>query len=92
MNRNKTNDACVDIEVDAELDKVKFSTAADYYNCVVAVTARFDVTRTDTRLIRMMAKKVSSSMFAKLIIQDITQTATSHDLKTICKIIDKSSA
>ena len=85
MKRNKPKDACAEIELDAEL--VKFSTALDYYNEMVAVTARFDVTRSETELIRMMAKKVSSSMFAKLIIEHLTQTANHHDLETLCNEI-----
>ena len=73
MKRNKPNNACAEIELDAEPEKVKFSTAPDYYNEVVAVMARFDVTRLETELIRMMAKKVSSSMFVKLIIEHLQQ-------------------
>ena len=87
MKRNKPNNACAEIEFNAELKKVKFSTAPDYYNEVVAITARFDVTRSETELIRMMAKKVSNSMFAKLIIKHLTLTANHHNLETLCNEI-----
>ncbi len=45
-----------EIELDQKLDKVKFGNAIDYYNDIIGVTARYEVTKSDTELIKIMAK------------------------------------
>ena len=52
----KPNAVSVEIELDQELEKVKFNNAIDYYNDIIGVTARFKVTKSDTELITIMAK------------------------------------
>jgi hypothetical protein len=44
----KLSDASAEIELDQELEKVKFNNAIDYYNDIVGVTAGFPVTKSDT--------------------------------------------
>ena len=65
MAKNKPKDVSAEIELDAELKKIQFRNANDYYNNVVVVTAQFDVTKLDTDLIKIMAKKVHSSVYVK---------------------------
>ena len=43
IKKNKPRDTCTEIELNAELKKVWFNLAVDYYNNVVTVMARFDV-------------------------------------------------
>ena len=45
-----------EIELDQELDKVKFGYAIDYYNDIIGVTARYEVTKSDTELIKIVEK------------------------------------
>ncbi len=52
----KLSDMSAKIELDQELDKVKFGNAIDYYNDIIGVTARFEVTKSDTELIKIMTK------------------------------------
>ena len=87
-NKNKPKDASAKIEMDGELDKISFGTVQDYYNDVVAVIASYNVKKTDTELIKLMAKKVLDTMFAKLIIEYLNQSS-GIDFKTICEKINE---
>ncbi len=52
----KPSDVSTEIELDQELDKVKFGNAIDYYKDIIGVMARYEVTNLDTELIKIMAK------------------------------------
>ncbi len=45
-----------EIELDQELEKVKFNNAIDHNNNIIGVTACFEVIKLDTGLIKVMAK------------------------------------
>ena len=64
MKKNKPKDASAEIEMDGELEKISFGTAQDYYNQVVAVIARYDVKKTNTELIKLMAKIVLKAILS----------------------------
>ena len=50
--------------------------ANDYYNLVVMVMARYEVDKSDTDLIKIVAKKVNSLMYAKMVIEHLNQNGT----------------
>ena len=52
----KPSDVSAKIELDQELDKVKFGNAIDYCNGIIGVMAQCEVTKSDTELIKIMAK------------------------------------
>ena len=58
--------------------------ANDYSNSVVTVMARYKVEESDTDLIKIMAKKVNSSMYVKMVIKHLNQDATQHNLEELC--------
>ena len=89
MAKNKPKDVSAEIELDAELEKVQFRNANDYYNDVVAVMARFDVVKSDTDLIKIMAKKVNSSVYANEILKHLGDASQADDLETMCEEISK---
>ena len=65
---------CAEIELDQELDNVKVNNAIDYYNDIIGVTARFEVTKSDTELIKVMAKKCKNSLYANMILQHLASS------------------
>ena len=87
--KNKPKDTSAEISLDADLDKVEFSRAEDYYNDVVAVCSRYDVSKTETDLVKQLAKKVTSSVYAKMIIDHLDNGAVNHSLEKICEDIRK---
>ena len=89
-NKNKPSDASAEIEMDAELEKIKFSNVNEYYNDVVAVQARFEVTKTEMDLVKVMAKKVTNETYAKMIVDHLDAHATTPcDLEDLCDKISK---
>ncbi len=57
--------------MEAELQNFKFKGENDYYNDVVAVTTRYEVTKLDTDLIKIMSLKVQSTVFADKILSHL---------------------
>ena len=76
--KNKTKDVTAKIELEKELEKVQFRNASDCYKDVLSVTSRFDVTWSDTNLIKIMAKKVTSSTYASKIIDHLKSTSADN--------------
>ena len=62
------------IELDQELEKVKFNNAIDYYNGIIGVMAQFEVTKSDTVLIKVMAKKYKNLLYANMILKHLAST------------------
>jgi hypothetical protein len=56
------------------LEKVNFKDAGQYYNDIVGKTACFDVSKSDTELIKIMAKKVNSALYAMVILEHLSST------------------
>ena len=86
--KNKPKDTSAEIEMEAELHNVKFQGANDYYNDIVAVTSRYEVTKSDTDLIKIMSTKVASTVFADKILMHLDNTGP-DDLKMLCNDIAK---
>jgi len=83
----KPSDMSAEIELDQELEKVKFNNTIDYYNNIIGVTARFEVTKSDTELIKVMAKKCKNPLYANMILQHFAGTI--QDFEAICETIGK---
>ena len=58
--------------------------AKDYYNLVGTVIARYEVTKTETELVKIMTKKANSLIYTKMVIEHLNPTATSLNLEEIC--------
>ena len=86
--KNKPKDTSAEIEMEAELHNVKFQGANDYYNDIVAVISRYEVTKSDTDLIKIMSTKVQSTVFADKILMHMDNTSL-DDLETLCNDIAK---
>ena len=56
--KNKPLDVTVEIELRNALEKVKFKYPNDYYRDVMAVSARYKVSLSETELIKILAKQV----------------------------------
>jgi hypothetical protein len=59
----------------------------DYYNGIIGVMARFEVTKSDTELIKVMAKQCKNLLYANMILQHLAGTI--QDFEAICKTIGK---
>ena len=57
----------------------------DYYNLVVIVITRYEVTKTKIELTNSMEKKGNSSMYTKMVIKYLNLAATYHNLEDICQ-------
>ena len=80
------SDTAAEMELENQLELVKFNGANDYYNSCVAVKAKFDVVFDDTKLIKIMAKKVSDTTFSALIIDHLKGAI--HDFEALCEEIN----
>ena len=59
--------------------------ANNYYNLVVMVMARYEIDKkSETELINIMATKVNSLMYAKMVIEHLNQDATHHNFEELC--------
>ena len=72
--KNKPNDTSAEIEMEADLHKIKFQGANNHYNDIVAVTSRYKVMKSDTDLIKIMSTKVQSTVFAYKILTHLDNT------------------
>ena len=87
--KNKPKDMSAEIEMEAELHKIQFRSAVDYYNDVVGVTSRYEVKKSDTELIKIMSTKVNSATFAAMILAHMEDTTNPDDLEELCSEIGK---
>ncbi len=85
--KHKPKDTSAEINLDTDLEKVEFSRAEEYYNDVVAVCARYEVSKSQTDLVKLLAKKVTSPVYAKMIIDHLNKGSVNHSLEEICEEI-----
>ena len=86
--KNRPKDTSAEIEMEADLHNVKFQEANDYYNDVVAVTSRYEMSKSDTDLIKIMSTKVQSTVFADKILMHLDD-GNPDDLEKLCNDIAK---
>ena len=82
MKKNKPNDTTAEMELDAALDKVQFRQAGQFYNDVVSVCARFDIQKSETDLVKLLARKQLSAAYAKMVLDHLK--GSTHDLDVLC--------
>ena len=80
----RPSDTTAEMELDAALEKVQFRDANSYYNSVIQTTAQFSVTKSDTDLIKVMARKVTSPTYTKMIVDHLDDAGTADDLEWLC--------
>ena len=70
------SDTTAELELDTALESLKFggSDANNYYNSVVSIQTQFSVAKSDTDLIKLMARKVTSATYTKMIIDHMVAT------------------
>ena len=71
MKKNKPNNASAEIQLDNELDNLMFKSAGDFYNDVVSVTSRYDIPKTETELVKLLAGKETNTLYAKMIMDHL---------------------
>ena len=86
--KNKPNDVTAEIELKKELKRVQFRNAKDYYKDIISVTARFDVSVSETELIKIMANEVTSATYTTLIMNHLN-AAMADDFEELCNDISK---
>ena len=82
----KPSNATAEIQMEQEIDGLGFTQARKYYTDVIGVQARYNVTVTDTTLIKKMVKKVTDPVYVQIIILHLNGVA--HDLEELCEQID----
>ena len=85
--RYTLNDTAAEMELDDALERVGMKGANDYFNKCTSIQAKFDVPCSDTKLIKMMAKKVKSDTFSATIIGHLRQS-TPDDFEAVCDEIN----
>ena len=76
---NKPSDASAMIELEIELEKLQLKGARDFYNDVVGVLDKYEVTKTDHELIMLMARKNHDTSYARLILDELKSSSPNFD-------------
>jgi hypothetical protein len=84
---NKPSDASAMIELEAELDKLQLKGARDFYNDVVGVLDKYEVTKTDQELCMLMARKNNDTSYARLILDELK--SSSPDFDGLCNSVSE---
>ena len=82
------SDTTAELELDTALELLKFggSDANSYYNAVVRIMTQFSVVKSDTDLIKLMARKVTSATYTKMIIDHMV-AGTANNFQELCNQI-----
>ena len=83
------SDLTAEVELKAELDRVKFHFAVDYYKAFVDILAKYDVTISETDQVMLLVTKCNSQTFSKMIMDHLSDTSVPNSLETICTEIGK---
>ena len=76
----------VELELDTALEAIRFSRADDYFNQVIKVKSQYAVNKLEAKLIKLMARKVNSATYSKMIL-DHLGSAIPNNFKQICSEI-----
>jgi len=84
MKKNTPCNVSAEIELDSALEKLQFYSAGNFYNYnnVVSVRARFNIHKSKMELVKLLVKKVSNALYAKMVIEHLK--GTSHNLDKLC--------
>ena len=67
----RPDDVSAEIELQNELNNTAFKNATDYYNSQVAIAGKYGAILDDVEYVKIMAKKVESSTFSKMILDHL---------------------
>ena len=84
---NKPSDASAMIELEVELEKLQLKGARDFYNDVVGVLDKYEVTKTDHELCMLMARKNHDTSYARLILDELK--SRSPDFDGLCNSVSE---
>ena len=87
--KEKPGDAAAEINFLNELNAVKFKNAKDYYNDIIAVKNRYDVSVSEKTLIQTLATQVSNTVFCEKIVDHLDQDESKFDFEKLCTSIGK---
>lgn len=82
----RPGDTTTELELDTALEAIRFSRADNYYNQVIKAKSQYAVTKTDADPIKLMARKVNSATYSKMILDHLGAT-TPSDFEKICSEI-----
>ena len=89
MERNyQPSDTTAELELDTALESLKFGggDANSSYNAVVRIMIQYSATKSDSDLIKLMARKVTSATYTKMIIDHMVAT-TPNNFQELCNQI-----
>ena len=67
------------IELEIELEKLQLKGVRDFYNDVVGVLDKYDVTKTDHKLCMLMVGKSHNMSYVQLILDELKSTSPTFD-------------
>ena len=78
----RPSDTTAELELDTALEAIRFSRADEYYNQVIKARSQYAVTKSESDLIKLMARKVNSATYSKMILDHLGTGAA--DFERIC--------
>ena len=87
MEEYTPNDCAAEIKLDADLNKIKFVDAKEYYKDVVSVTSRYRAKKTQKELVKILSTKVTEVSFMMLVVDHLK--GATHNLKRLCDEINE---
>jgi hypothetical protein len=81
------SDASTVIELEVELDKLQLKCAKHFYNEVLRVMNKYEVTKSDGKFCMLMACKNQEALYAWLILEELK--STSPDFDRLCNNVTK---
>ena len=76
---NKPSDASTIIELEVKLDKLQLKSTRDFYNEVVGVIDKYEVTKTNCQLCMLMVQKNNDVPYARLILDKLKSSSPDFD-------------
>ena len=83
------SDLTAEVELEEELENVKFHNASDYYKSFVTIQSKYDAIILETDQVKLLAKKCNSQTFLKMIMDHLNDTNIPNSLETTCSDIGK---
>jgi len=82
----RPGDTTAELELDTALEAIRFSRADDYYNQAIKVKSQYAVIKSESDLIKQLARKVNSATYSKMIL-DHLGSGNPADFERICSEI-----
>lgn len=85
----KPGDASAELELESELEKIKFgSSANDFYDKVTSVLIKYSVEKTDTDLIKLLMKSQSNTTYTMLAVEELKKNEIDRSFEDLCEQIN----